>query len=80
MTLPNKTFVASRFSRRRLLTATAAGCAVLAGCKDGFKSPDAAKPAALAVSVAAVAQDATGFSAGSAMSARVVYVFFDAQC
>jgi thiol:disulfide interchange protein DsbG len=30
--------------------------------------------------VAAVAQEATGFSAGSAMSARTVYVFFDAQC
>lgn len=54
---------------------------LLAGCKDG---PDAAKPAAAAgstpVSVAAVAAEARGFSVGSAVSARTVYVFFDAQC
>ncbi len=68
------------FSRRWVLTSLAAGCAVLAACKDAPAPPDAAKPAAATVSVAAVAQDTTGFSAGSAMSARVVYVFFDAQC
>lgn len=68
------------FSRRWLLTSLAASCAVLVACKDAPAPPDAAKPAAATVSVAAVAQDATGFSAGSAMSARVVYVFFDPQC
>ena len=66
------------FSRRWVLTTLAASCAVLVACKDA--PPDAAKPAAPTVSVAAVTQDATGFSAGSAMSARVVYVFFDPQC
>jgi thiol:disulfide interchange protein DsbG len=68
------------FSRRWLLTALVASGTVLAACKDAPAPVEAAKPAALAVSVAAVAQDATGFSAGSAMSARVVYVFFDPQC
>jgi thiol:disulfide interchange protein DsbG len=54
---------------------------LLAGCKD---APDAGKPVAAAgstpVSVAAVAAEAKGFSVGSAVSARTVYVFFDAQC
>lgn len=66
----------------RLLAATLiAASLLLAACKD---APDAAKPAAAAaatpVSVAAVAAEAKGFSVGSAMSARTVYVFFDAQC
>ncbi len=65
-----------------LLSATliAAGC-LLAGCQD---AADTGKPAAAAapaaVSVAAVAAEAKGFSVGSAVSARTVYVFFDAQC
>ncbi len=53
---------------------------LLTGCKD---APSAGKPAAAAstpVSVAAVAAEAKGFSVGSAVSARTVYVFFDAQC
>lgn len=61
--------------------ALVAASLLLAGCKD---APDAGKPAAAAastpVSVAAVAAEAKGFSVGSAISARTVYVFFDAQC
>jgi thiol:disulfide interchange protein DsbG len=55
---------------------------LVAGCKD-VSAPAAAggaKSAAAAVSVAAIAAEATGFTVGSAMSARTVYVFFDAQC
>ena len=56
-----------------------AGVLALAGCS---KAPEttAAGKATTAVSMAAVAADATGFSVGSPMSARTVYVFFDAQC
>ena len=55
---------------------------LMTGCKDA-SSPGAAggaKSASAPVSVAAIAAEATGFTAGSAMSARTVYVFFDAQC
>ncbi len=68
------------FSTRIFPAALVAASLLLAGCKD---APDANKPAAAAstpVSVAAVAAEARGFSVGSAMSARTVYVFFDAQC
>jgi len=64
---------------RIFTSALIAASLLLAGCKD---APDADKPAATStpVSVAAVAAEAKGFSVGSAMSARTVYVFFDAQC
>ena len=55
---------------------------LMTGCKDA-SSPGAAggaKSASAPVSVATIAAEATGFTAGSAMSARTVYVFFDAQC
>ena len=65
--------------RRRLLLAGGASAAVLAGCG---KETSADKPAAGAtpVSVEKIASDAKGFHVGSTMAARVVYVFFDAQC
>lgn len=53
---------------------------LLAGCND---APEASAPkpaAAAAVSVDAIAAEAKGFIAGSQMSKRTVYVFFDAQC
>lgn len=53
---------------------------LLSGCKD---APDAAAPAGAAVtpvSIAAIAAEAKGFTVGSAMSTRTVYVFFDPQC
>ena len=58
---------------------------LLAGCKDASQSKPGAAPAAPAaasvpVSVEAIAAEAQGFSVGSTMSARTVYVFFDAQC
>ena len=71
---------------KSLRLAAAALCAVLAlaACD---KTPDAssgAKPAAEAasqpVSIAAIAAEAKGFTVGSAMSVRTVYVFFDSQC
>ena len=62
-----------------IFTLLTAGVLALAGCS---KAPEttAAGKATTAVSMAAVAADATGFSVGSPMSARTVYVFFDAQC
>ena len=61
--------------------------ALLAGCNDapgsGLTSTTSGAPdkaASSQVSVAALAAQATGFTAGSPMSARTVYVFFDAQC
>jgi thiol:disulfide interchange protein DsbG len=65
-----------------LLAALLAVVVMMAGCKDA-SSPAAAgsaKSAAAPVSVAAIAAEASGFTVGSAMSARTVYVFFDAQC
>ena len=64
------------------IAAALAACTVLlAGCND---APDTAaqKAAATAapISVEAIAAEAKGFTAGSQMSRRTVYVFFDAQC
>ena len=57
---------------------------VLGGCKDTAEKPTAAgtasRPAPQAVSLPAIATEAKGFTVGSAMSARTVYVFFDPQC
>ncbi|MEO7548048.1 MAG: thioredoxin domain-containing protein, partial [Ramlibacter sp.] len=67
----------------KLLLALAFGAtALLSGCE---KAPDtapgaAAKPASETVSVAAVAAEAKGFTVGSEMSVRRVFVFFDPQC
>lgn len=69
------------FSSKIFSAALFAASLLLAGCKE---APDAGKPPAAAastpVSVAAVAAEAKGFSVGSAMSTRTVYVFFDTQC
>lgn len=67
----------------KLLPATLiAASLLLAGCNDapGTASGVASKAAAAPVSIAAIATEAKGFTAGSTMSARTVYVFFDAQC
>lgn len=60
-------------------TAVITGALLLAGCSDAT-SPATAKAPAAPVSIAAISAEATGFTLGSAMSARTVYVFFDAQC
>lgn len=55
----------------------------LAGCgkEDAPASPSTPAAAApQAVSIEAIESDAQGFTVGSPMSARSVYVFFDAQC
>lgn len=55
---------------------------LLSGCNDTSGTAAApARPAAPdTVSLAAITAEAKGFSVGSPMSARTVYVFFDAQC
>ena len=55
---------------------------LLAGCKDSGSSSASATTAAgsSVLSTDAIAASATGFTVGSAMSNRTVYVFFDAQC
>ena len=68
--------------RKLLLAALMVASLLMTGCKDAA-SPGAAggaKSASAPVSIAAIAAEATGFTAGSAMSARTVYVFFDTQC
>ena len=55
---------------------------LLAGCNDATVTgaDKTGKSASAPVSMAAMAVEAKGFMAGSPMSARTVYVFFDAQC
>jgi thiol:disulfide interchange protein DsbG len=65
-----------------LLAALLGTTLFLAGCKDAAspEAPATATKATETVSVAAVAAEAKGFTVGSEMSVRRVYVFFDAQC
>lgn len=53
---------------------------LLTACQDTPAPDAAAKAGTTPVSTAVVAAEAQGFSVGSAMSTRTVYVFFDAQC
>ena len=87
MTLARFTSSASRPARflpaRFFIASAAAALALgLAGCKDSPKPEQAgaSKAAAQTVSVETVAAEGKGFSVGSAMAARTVYVFFDPQC
>lgn len=71
-----------KFSPRTFLSIFTAVSLLLAGCNQG---PDTAQNSATKaigeqVSIAAIATQAEGFTVGSAISARTVYVFFDAQC
>ena len=52
----------------------------LTACNDAPAPGGAAKAGTTPVSTAAVAAEAKGFSVGSTMSTRTVYVFFDPQC
>ena len=64
-----------------LPAALMAASLLLAGCNESPSAGGgAAKAASTPVSMAVVAAEAQGFSVGSLMSARTVYVFFDAQC
>lgn len=64
-----------------LATFTAA-CLLLAGCDNAPSTTQSSssKSASTQVSIAAIAAEAEGFTVGSTISARTVYVFFDAQC
>lgn len=53
---------------------------LLTACGDAPGTGAPAKAGSTPVSTAAIAAEAKGFNAGQAMSARTVYVFFDAQC
>jgi thiol:disulfide interchange protein DsbG len=68
--------------RRHLLLLSTAAASLLAACGKESSSSGAAvdKSASQPVSVEAIEQKAKGFSVGSTMATRVVYVFFDAQC
>lgn len=68
-----------------LLAAVLAAAALVSACSKEESAPAAASssaPAAAsqAVSIEAIQSQAQGFTVGSPMSARTVYVFFDAQC
>jgi thiol:disulfide interchange protein DsbG len=61
--------------------AVLAASLALSACKEGpDASPAKGSVAATPVSTAAIEADARGFTVGSPMSARTVYVFFDPQC
>lgn len=65
----------------KLLPATLIAASVLlAACNEAPSTGATAKIASTPVSMAAIAAEAKGFEVGSQMSARTVYVFFDAQC
>jgi thiol:disulfide interchange protein DsbG len=62
----------------RLAATCAALVLALTACKE---SPsEAAKAAPIQVSAAAIQAEARGFTVGSPMALRTVYVFFDSQC
>lgn len=69
--------------KRRALLPAFAGVLLLAACKDSAApggTPASSAPASVPVSLDIIAAQAQGFNVGSTMSARTVYVFFDAQC
>ena len=76
-------------NKTSFLIALAATAALLSACSREAAAPAAATPAASAaaagqqpqgVSIETIQQETKGFTVGSTMSARTVYVFFDAQC
>jgi thiol:disulfide interchange protein DsbG len=65
----------------QLLVAALAASLLLSGCKDSTQPASDAKAAAtVPVSLPAIQAEAAGFTQGSSISARTVYVFFDPQC
>jgi thiol:disulfide interchange protein DsbG len=66
------------------IAASLAALLLLAGCgkesSGGSSSSATAQPAAQPVSTEAIEKEGQGFTIGSPMSVRTVYVFFDAQC
>ncbi len=66
--------------RRDVLAGSVFMALTLAGCGRESSDKGGSKAASVPVSVEAIEQQAKGFSLGSAMAARVIYVFFDPQC
>jgi thiol:disulfide interchange protein DsbG len=70
--------------KRRLLIAAAGAALVLAACgKESGSTGASAVPGdgkSTPVTIEAIAAEAKGFSVGSAMNTRTIYVFFDPQC
>lgn len=71
-----KPFLFSKILPAALIVASLA----LAACNESPGTGTTAKAVSTPVSMAAIAAEAKGFEVGSPMSARTVYVFFDAQC
>lgn len=64
-----------------IIIAALATSLLLSACKDAAGPGGGAQASAeVPVSTAAIAAEASGFTMGSAISARTVYVFFDPQC
>lgn len=63
-----------------LLSVLLVSLLALTGCKDATEKAASPSAAAPAVSLPTIATEAKGFTVGSAMSVRTVYVFFDPQC
>lgn len=65
-----------------LWAALTAASLFASGCNDSATSAktSTAKAVSTPVSIAAIAAGAAGFTVGSTLSTRTVYVFFDAQC
>ena len=68
-----------RLLRNLFPAALIATSLALAGCNDA-PGTASVKAAPTQVSIAAIAAEAKGFTVGTPMSARTVYVFFDPQC
>src|SRR3954453_17770544 len=68
--------------KRRFVLAVAGAACLLAACgkKDDASKANAPAAGSVPVSLEKIAAEGKGFNVGSTMSARVVYVFFDAQC
>ncbi len=65
----------------KLLATVFTAIALLSACKESPGTAQSAKQATVEpVSIAAIEAEARGFTAGSTMSVRTVYVFFDPQC
>ena len=65
---------------KTISAALIAACFLIAGCSDSPSSAPAPAAAKTPVTIEAITAEAKGFTFGSPMSVRTVYVFFDAQC
>ena len=69
----------SRIFQATLSAALITASFLIAGCSDSSSS-SSVKTTSAPVSIETIVAEAKGFTVGSAMSTRTVYVFFDAQC